>query len=38
MRKLLLMAGAFCASCAGASELPSFDTPTIPDCGEKIKA
>ena len=25
MRKLLLMAGAFCASCAGASELPSFN-------------
>ena len=37
-REILLVATVFCASCAVAAELPSFDVPTIPHCGEKIKA
>ena len=38
MRILLLMVVAFCVGCAVAAELLSFDVPTIPGCGEKIKA
>ena len=37
-REILLVATVFCASCAVAAELPSFDVPTIPGCGDKIKA